>query len=351
MIAMAVMALLGALVLVWVARLFYRLRANAIDVALRHADLEQHVAERTRALSDTNALLRAKMRELTETRKQLSAASRLSGMAEVASSVLHNVGNVLNSVNVSAMLLSEAVAGSKAKSVARAAALLADHQSDLARFVTDDERGRKLPQYLQSLAAALAEEQGVLLKETESLRRSVDHIKVVIARQQQTAKASGVFEQALLSEVVDDAIACHDASLVRHGVELRRDYADLPRMTIDRHRLIEILVNLIGNARHAVALKGVRRITVRTRRLDDQRCAVEVEDTGYGIDPANLVRIFHHGFTTKPQGHGFGLHGSACVAAEMGGRLTVRSDGPGRGACFGVELPLTPAQTWATQAA
>ena len=67
---------------------------------------------------------------------------------------------------------------------------------------------------------------------------------------------------------------------------------------------------------------------------------IEVEDNGCGIRDEDLQRIFHHGFTTKKNGHGFGLHVSANAATEMGAKLHVHSDGPGRGASFFLDIPL-----------
>ena len=63
-------------------------------------------------------------------------------------------------------------------------------------------------------------------------------------------------------------------------------------------------------------------------------------DNGIGIPADNLTRIFGHGFTTRKEGHGFGLHSGALAAKELGGALTVESDGPGKGATFTLEFPI-----------
>src|SRR6185369_13109107 len=116
--------------------------------------------------------------------------------------------------------------------------------------------------------------------------------------------------------------------------------ATAPAARLDRHKLFEMVMNLLSNAGHAVEGQGMRNIAVRVRPRGFDRFLIEVEDTGCGISPEHLDKIFTFGFTTRPGGHGFGLHASACAAAEMGGSLTAHSDGPGRGARFTIELPL-----------
>jgi signal transduction histidine kinase len=110
----------------------------------------------------------------------------------------------------------------------------------------------------------------------------------------------------------------------------------------ERHKVLMILINLISNAKYA--MDGVpedkRRLTLRVARVPGDRVQLEVRDTGVGIAPELLTRIFQHGFSTREQGHGFGLHSSALAARELGGTLSAHSDGPGQGASFVLELPL-----------
>jgi signal transduction histidine kinase len=127
----------------------------------------------------------------------------------------------------------------------------------------------------------------------------------------------------------------------KRGIELVRAYEGAPVVRLDRHKLFEMVMSLLSNARYAVEDQpGARRITVRVRERERDRFVLQIEDSGRGISPENLEKIFTFGFTTRPGGHGFGLHASACAAAEMGGSLTAASDGPGRGACFTIDLPV-----------
>jgi two-component system, LuxR family, sensor kinase FixL len=275
-------------------------------------------------------------------RHQLLDITRKAGMAEVATSVLHNVGNALNSITVSAALLHEAHQQSKAPGLTRAVDLLSEHAADLGAFLTEDPRGRRLPQYLRGLADAIGAERQKVAEELQSLQTNIDHVKVIVSMQQSHAKVGGLVEPLSLSELLDDAIKLNITPYDGHLVEVVRSYAELPIVHADRHRLFQIVTNLLSNARHAVKERpeDASRITVRTARIDDSRVSLEVEDSGVGIVPENLTRIFNHGFTTKKDGHGFGLHSSACAAKEMGGSLTARSEGPGRGAIFTLVLPM-----------
>lgn len=272
--------------------------------------------------------------------RQLLDVSRQAGMAEVATGVLHNVGNVLNSVNVSTTLLCDRVRQSKIGGVAKLSELLHAHEGDLASFFARDSRGRQVPAFVASLSQHLAGERTDLLDEVESLRKNVEHIKEIVAMQQSYAKISGVTEVVAVSELVEDALRMNAGSLTRHAVTLVRDYQAQPVITVEKHKVLQILVNLIRNAKYACDDSGRsdKRMTIRIAAAADS-VQIAVIDNGVGIAAANLTRIFAHGFTTRKTGHGFGLHNGALAAKELGGSLTVQSAGPGQGAVFILELP------------
>lgn len=283
---------------------------------------------------------------LEKARTSVVDASRLAGMAEVATGVLHNVGNVLNSVNVSAQLMEDALRGSKVAMLPRVVGLIEEHRADLGRFLTEDPKGQKVPPFLQALSGQLEDERRTLLGETASLRQHVEHIKSVVTAQQSFARARGVSEVVAIDDVIETALAIEKSSFEDRSIKVVRDFETLPPVRVDRNRLIQILINLLSNARHAItdAVDARERIvTLQTRHVGD-RVEIQVGDTGVGISEANLARIFQHGFTTKKNGHGFGLHSSALAATELGGSVRAESDGPGRGARFTIDLPLTLAE-------
>jgi PAS domain S-box-containing protein len=281
--------------------------------------------------------------KLEELNKQLLQTSRQAGMAEVATSVLHNVGNVLNSVNVSTMLLLDKAKKSKISFLGKAVALLNEHQSNLGAYMTDDPKGRQLPDYLNQVSEQLAKEQQTTITELESLRQNIEHIKEIVTMQQNYAKVSGVAEIVTATDLVEDAVRMNAGGLARHEVELVREYSDAPSMTIDKHKVLQILVNLIRNAKYACdeSKRKDKQLKLKISQ-HGQSIRIAVIDNGVGIPPENRTRIFNHGFTTRQDGHGFGLHSGALAATELGGTLTAHSDGLGKGATFTLELPIQP---------
>ncbi|HEV3409328.1 MAG TPA: ATP-binding protein, partial [Chthoniobacterales bacterium] len=279
---------------------------------------------------------------LKHSQQKLLETSRLAGMAEVATGVLHNVGNVLNSVNVSAGLVVEKLRRSKAPKLAKAAALLTEKNGDLADYLTKDPNGQKLPGYLAKLGEYFIAENAELLGEIDQLGRNIEHIKEVVAMQQSYAKVSGVFENLPAHQLVEDAIAMNIGAFERHGVEVERKFETVPLIRVDRHKVLQILINLIRNAKYALdeVHRTDKRITISISAANERFLRIVVADNGIGISPENLTRIFAHGFTTREDGHGFGLHSGALAAKSMGGTISVASPGIGHGATFTLELPF-----------
>ena len=296
---------------------------------------------------DSNGLFYACGRDISERKQaqaQLEESLRQAGMAEVATSVLHNVGNVLNSVNTSMTVIEAQARVSQAPDILRVADLFDQHRADLTEFLTQDNRTDKVVRYLRTLAQHVASRQAALLEEIKDLTRNVDHIKDIVAMQQGYARAVGVIERVIVADLVNDALAMHTRALLQHDVQIVRDYDPrVPAIHVEKHKLLQILVNLIGNAKHACdeSERGDKRLTLRLTS-DAERVYLAVIDNGVGIAAENLTKIFQHGFTTRQQGHGFGLHSAALAAREMKGVLRVDSDGPGRGASFILELPCQP---------
>ena len=278
--------------------------------------------------------------ELESLHQQLMESSRLAGMSEIATNVLHNVGNALNSVNISTDLIVDCVKNSKASSLARVVLLLQEHAHDLGPFLTKDPNGRHVPVHLARLSEHLMAEEAKIAGELDSLRRNVDHIKEIVAMQQSYAMVGGVKETIDVTSLVEDSLRLNEDALRRHGVEVIRELEKVPPMNVEKHKILQILVNLVRNAKYACDESGRadRRLTVRLAN-GDGRVKISIIDNGIGIPPENLTHIFNYGFTTRKGSHGFGLHSSALAAKEMGGSLTARSGGPGQGADFTLELP------------
>jgi ligand-binding sensor domain-containing protein/signal transduction histidine kinase len=329
-------ALLCILAILVAAALCYRWRVGR----LKHlADtLREQVADRTRDLELAN-------QQILQAQGTLVTTARQAGMAEIANNVLHNVGNVLNSVNVSAALICAKLRDSKLAGLAKAVKLMKEHAADLGTFITVDERGKALPAYLDKLAAALAQEKQGIGDELDSLTKSVDHIKEIVATQQSYSGVSSVIEPVQVKDLLEDALRMNALSIAHHQISIVKEFAEVPSVLLDKHLMLQILINLIGNAKHALngGSQQPHRIKLKldiAETTDTPRLRIRIEDNGEGIAPENLTRLFAHGFTTRKNGHGFGLHSCALAAKEMRGSITAFSDGLGLGAAFVLELPI-----------
>ena len=277
--------------------------------------------------------------KLAEKNQQLILASRNAGMAEVATGVLHNVGNVLNSVNVATSILKEQLQSSSVLSLKKGADLLAEHESDLVGFLAEHERGRHFPTFIHHVSKALISERDAELAEVESLVKSIEHIRIIVSAQQSSAGCSRLIEPIQISLIIDSAIKVNEASLDRHDVQLKTEICELPTIVSEQHSILQILVNLIKNAIEACCDRESSIVTVRA--IEESRSVrIDVVDNGVGISSEQLTCLFQHGFTTKPDGHGFGLHAAAITAAELGGSLSAHSDGLSKGAKFTLRIPL-----------
>ncbi len=315
----------------------FRLMADQVqrrEEELRHANegLEQRVDERTRELKEVHA--------------QLVKTARQAGMAEVATNVLHNVGNVLNSVYTSAQVAKERVTDMRLEHVSRVANMLQARQGDLTTFLSQDERGRHVMPFLDKLGQNLVEERKEILTLLTDVGRYTEHIGDIVKVQQNYARQPRLQEPVCLTDLMEDALRINSAGLVRHQVKVQRNLARIGHVLTDKHKVLMILVNLVSNAKYAMdgVTPSERLLTVTLEPPANGQVRIVVHDNGMGIAPELLTRIFQYGFTTREEGHGFGLHSSALAAQELGGLLAVHSEGPGKGATFTLELPYHPVQ-------
>jgi signal transduction histidine kinase len=299
--------------------------------------------ENTRLLNDMERRVAERTRDLETVNRQLVEASREAGRAEIATGVLHNVGNVLTSVNLIVDDLRERLRDSRVRHVRQVTATLQLQGDRLPEFFKGDV-GRALPGFMAKLGANLEAENEYLLHNAETLTSHCGHIREIIVAQQSAARRVGMTESVAPEQLVEEAFQLHSDSFTRHRIELVKSFDPAPPVRVDRHKVMQILVNLMKNAKDSI-LSGdgaVRKITVRVGTQAGRRVAIAVQDSGAGIAPENMLRIFQHGFTTKKDGHGFGLHSCVLAAREMSGDLTVASDGLGCGATFTLVLPAMP---------
>lgn len=303
---------------------------------------DEALVEKNEALANEVAEREEAQRQFEQAHKQMLSASRRAGMEEVATDVLHNVGNVLNSLNLTTEIINGKLKESKLQNLNEVCRMLEEHQDNLVAYLSTDQKGKRIPAYIQKVLPILNEEQEELIQRARDLEANVKHIKDVVRTQQSYAKAAGLKLETTLQKVVDNAIQINATSLKRHEITVKQSVNVTEPLVLDQQRLLQVLVNLITNAKHALSAKGNahKRIDINAYAYQGDRFYIEVRDNGIGIPPENITKIFRHGFTTRKSGHGFGLHGSALAVQEMGGTLTAHSDGPGQGATFTIDLPL-----------
>ncbi len=356
-VSFALASLLGAglliilLLIVVIEKMVLKPLRNLTDHAVeigRSNDLTVHLAEdRKDEIGILGQEFNRMIEQLASARKTLMDQSYQSGRAEVAVNVLHNVGNALNGVVISSYQLIEKARNSYAGDVSKVAGLLQEPEGGLATFLSEDPRGMKIPQYLASVGTALEEERQFVLSEAMELQDKVNHIKDIISRQESFSKQSQLRQSEQPDELLEEALKLSTDQRENKEIEVERDYQSVPKVKVDRHKVLQILLNLINNARDA-CMKSDRpdkKIVLRLFGSQSDRVVMQVVDNGIGIASEALERIFEHGYLSHKAGKSFGLHSSSLAAYELGGKLTIESDGPGFGASSTLELPCIVEQT------
>ncbi|MEO5958336.1 MAG: ATP-binding protein, partial [Opitutaceae bacterium] len=323
---------------------FRTIDGKAIDVVMNArlcGNFPEETSQCEGTLEDVSERKRA-AREMEKLHQQLVTASRQAGMADVATGVLHNVGNVLTSVNLTIHDVLDRLRTSRLQHLHKVVETFRREGPRLASYLTDDPQGRRMPEFLIKLETHLTEENHSLRKDVEGLVKHFEHIREIIVTQQSSARLFGVIENLTPAQLFEDALSLTEQSFGRHGISLGREFAQTPPVKADRHKVLQILVNLLKNAKDAILSAGAEggRIVVSVSPVGNSSIALAVRDNGPGIAPENIAKIFQHGFTTKKNGHGFGLHSAVLAAREMGGDLALASEGLGRGATFTLTLPL-----------
>ncbi|MCP4298044.1 MAG: GHKL domain-containing protein, partial [Proteobacteria bacterium] len=270
------------------------------------------------------------------------------GMAEISTGLIHNVGNVLNSINVSSQLLADKFDHSKIDNLKKALELVADNRDKLEYFFSEDVKGRVLPSYLINLCDYILEEKLDQLYLVKGILKNINHIKRVIASQQVFAKQTNITEKVDVPDLIEEALLMSNIEN-KDGVMIIRKYGKTPEIMIDKHKMIQIVLNLLKNAFDAIkeTKASGNCISIKSEITDQNILMITIADNGIGIEPKNLKNLFSHGFTTKLKGHGFGLHSAALAASDINGNLTVKSDGPGKGASFFLAVSITKDKSYA----
>lgn len=285
--------------------------------------------------------------KLEETNKKLIETARLAGMTDVAISVLHNVGNTLNSANVSVDMILETLSHSGLDRLSKITSMLENHRDNLCSFLTSDPKGMLIPQYLIALNQKLQEENNNISTEVSNLSKNIQHIRSIIESQQSISKTKGNIEKIYLPDLIDDALRISGSNITNNGIEFSKNFKDVGHIESDKTKIMQIIINFFRNARESIDANPIiknKKINL-TIQKNKNNLDISVEDNGNGISPDALEQIFNFGFTTKEKGHGFGLHSSILAAKELGGDIRAESEGEGMGAKFILTIPIKQEKT------
>ncbi|MBX9786102.1 MAG: PAS domain S-box protein [Alphaproteobacteria bacterium] len=286
--------------------------------------------------------------QIADLHAQLVTSARLAGMADIASSTLHNVGNVLNSANVSVEFLKERNFQSDIREIENVRELLKTNLSRLPEYLQTDPRGKFVPEYLIELLKDVKHNYETFSTELESLSKSLSHIKDIILTQSDMSRASGINEKVFMPEILDTALDMTATNFDKYDIHLHKNYQESSFVFIDKVKVLQILVNLIRNAKEALmeaSNNSDKKLEISLVEDSSKKnmIIIKIKDNGIGIPKENLNKIFSLGFTTKIEGHGLGLHMSAISARELGGTLSAESKGEESGATFTLTLPRVEA--------
>ncbi len=337
--------------IIFVALLNFGYSLFAKNLKKTNEKLEHMVHERTKEIERKNSELQLNANELTYALNELRSAqdllmnaSRKAGMAEVATNVLHNVGNVLNSINVAVLSLSERLSQERVSKLVRVTKMLNEHDHDLAGFLTSDPKGKAIPAYLTQLSSVLTDDYSHYRVEVECMHENIEHVKKIIATQQSHAKTVEVLQPVRIEDLIEDSLEMITGDVEHSIFEIVRDFEPDLEIVSDKHSLLQMITNFIKNAKESIieSEKELGLITISAHTTEDKRnVRIQISDNGIGISEENERKIFTHGFTTKSDGHGFGMHSSANAAKSLGGDLQIGSEGLGKGATVTLTLPLS----------
>ncbi|MBU3917395.1 GHKL domain-containing protein, partial [bacterium] len=296
-------------------------------------------------LEELNAKLELKVddrtRELRETQKELIEKAHKAGMAEIASEILHNVGNLLNNIKTSTQSIFNVLNNPNVYNLNKANEMLRQNMKCLPQFIEKDPNGQKLMQYYLNLEDGFILENRKIQDDVDRIRKKLLVIEDVISAQQSYTKMGLWMEKASLPDILEDVLTMQSESLTSFGVLVEKNYCEMPDLSVQKSKLIHVLINLINNAKDAmVEAKTKNKIIALKTTCDEDFVTLEISDSGIGIPEENLKKIFTHGFTTKVEGHGFGLHSSANYLAEMKGKMWATSPGVGKGSTMILQFPV-----------
>jgi signal transduction histidine kinase len=277
--------------------------------------------------------------DLADTQQLLLENAHQAGMAEIAASILHNVGNALNSINTSAEVILSLIQETPAELLQKITVLLKSHKQDLSTFFNSHPQGVKLPDAFEEIYEAAKKTEDATQRELMALKAHVDQLIHIIRSQREYANMDGGLLETHISNCIEEAIQIEKSLLEEKNIRIVKEYCVLPSVKIQKSKFIRILVHLINHAAQAMANQSSRILFLRTS-TSNGRVKVEVRDTGPGLSKEAIRTLFHQNFAVPKDSGGLGLHYCATTAVELGGTLRVSSNGIGQGTVFTLVIPM-----------
>jgi DNA-binding LacI/PurR family transcriptional regulator/signal transduction histidine kinase len=294
--------------------MLYQTLAIHISTALRGAQLLEK--------------LHASFQELTE-------QAYREGMADISIEILHNIGNILNSINVSASLMKTATDSPLIPYLINANQLLSSHLEDLGNFIARDPKGMKLMQFYLKLGTYFAEFKNQVLYNSTRLDEKIKSIVDLISAQQTYTGVNESIERHDIASILDDTIKLMAESIEKYQIQVTKDYRVRPQIMVQRLKLFHVLFNLINNAKTAMTeTKADERKLTLTICEDEKGKYIRISNNGYGPSHNLLEKIFDFGYPNPTTGYELGLHSCIKYMDEMGGKIWADANNPNQGTTF-----------------
>lgn len=318
----------------------------AKDEALKNKELSEaleiQVNQRTQELVRNNLELQKEIKEREKADKRLRAAheklvdnAHKAGMAEMAADTLHNVGNVLNSIKTSSSVIREILHDNPEKKLSLVCELIKKNESNIEAFLLKTPDGKKVIEYILMLDNEFKDVFSNISHNTERLHEKINTIAEIVAAQQSYAGTVFQKDSANFIDIIEDALELTSVRLNENGIKISKNFSSVPTLTLQKTKVLHTLVNLINNAIDALLVNDINnRLLDLKVYTEEPDLIMNITDNGAGITEDDLQKIFTHGYTTKENGFGFGLHSSANYLQEMGASIKAYSQGSGKGATF-----------------
>lgn len=331
--------------------------SNNVELFIRNQNLPDgiHISVNGRPMRNSAGEVEGGVITLRDITQHVRAREALTqafahGRLEMLETVLHNLGNAVNSVAVGVGTLRDQFRRNKVlDSFSALARVVAEHDDDWIPWLESDPKGRQVRAFILSLADDFAAQSRRMLYTVDRVQNRVHHIVDIIQTQESSARGTIEHKVIGLRQAINDAVRVLQHLLTKHGIAIDMDCARAPdELRIQESRFHQTLVNLIKNAIEAIeqlanrdGLPAKPLIRILAHEQNDQ-LVLEVVDNGIGIDLQKQQSIFVAGYTTKKKGTGLGLHAAANFARDSGGEVRPFSDGVGRGTTMRMTLRLSP---------